>query len=204
MLTRQRYNIYPTHPNPIGKNSLYIIIVWFYVPIYLELRRLSCTFVQVNNTIYTMRRKLLLLLACLMGLTGLAAKRLCVVVHETQGQTAFDMQQRPVVSFTDTDVRLVCAGVEVLYPLTNYLKLTIEEADPETSVDKVPDASFTITNYEVTARGCENLTLYTIDGKTLGNAKADEHGVASIPIGQLHKGVYVVKTNNNTFKISKR
>ena len=46
--------------------------------------------------------------------------------------------------------------------------------------------------------------LYAPDGKKLASAKAGSDGVVTIAIGQLRKGVYVVKTDNNVFKITKK
>lgn len=151
-----------------------------------------------------MKRIVFILLALMMGMSSYAERKLCVVIYETKGQTAFDLAQKPVVSFTDNDVKLVCGELEVLYPLDDYLKMTIEEAELATTVDKPFDSAFTISNEKISASGCESMVLFTPDGKTLASAKASSDGVVSIAIGQLRKGVYVVKTDKNVFKITKK
>ena len=138
------------------------------------------------------------------GLSCYAEKKACVVIHETQGQTAFALEQRPVVSFTETDVKMVCGDTEVLCPLTNSLKMTIEEIEEETSIDEVSNSSFTITGTDIIVRGCERVSLYTIDGKVLAAGKADSDGIITISISQFSIGTYIIKTDIKTFKIIKR
>lgn len=151
-----------------------------------------------------MKKVFLILFACMIGLSCYAEKKLCVVVHEAQGQTAFDMEQRPAVSFVGTDVKMVCGDMEVLYPLTGSLKITIEEAELETAVSEVMSSSFTISQSAIAMRGCESLSLYTLDGKMLATGKADSQGVATIAIDHLSNGIYIVKTGNKAFKIIKK
>lgn len=152
-----------------------------------------------------MRGILSTLLFCMACLTCHAEKKLCVVIHETQGQTAFDLEHRPVVSFTETDVKMVCHDMTVLYPLTESLKITIEEADPKTAIDEVTNGgAFTITKASITAHGCDSMSIYTPDGKTLATGTANATGMVTLPIGELPSGVYVVKANNKVFKIYKK
>lgn len=151
-----------------------------------------------------MKRALSIFLALVLISPTFAEKKVCVVIHESQGQTAFDLQQKPVVSFQANDVRLVCGEVDVLYPLDDYLKMTIDEVDLGTSIDPSHQGSFSITGDMISARGCDVLTLYTTDGKNLLTTKANADGEATLSLEKLHKGVYLVKTNINTFKISKK
>lgn len=151
-----------------------------------------------------MLKNIFLIFASMIGLSCYAEKKACVVIHETQGQTAFALEQRPVVSFTETDVKMVCGDTEVLYPLTNGLKLTIEDTDIETSVMDVTDTPFTITSSDITVRGCKSLSLYTLDGKVLVAGKADLDGMATISISKFTRGTYIIKTDNKAFKIIKK
>lgn len=131
-------------------------------------------------------------------------KKMCVVIHEGQHTTAFDLEQRPVVSFTDTDVKLLCGEMTVLYPLDNHPKLTIEEVDVATDVKTLSIESFKMTGSVITAQGCESLSLYGIDGKCLVQGKANAEGVVTLSIAQLPAGTYIVVIGNQSFKINKR
>lgn len=131
-------------------------------------------------------------------------KKMCVVIHEAQRTTAFDLEARPIVSFTDTDVKLVCGDMTVLYPLDNYLKMTIEEVDVATDMKTLSTEAFKITGSVITAQGCESMSLYGLDGQCLAQGKANAEGVATLSISQLPAGTYIVVIGNQSFKINKR
>lgn len=151
-----------------------------------------------------MKKLVLIILTCMIGIQASAEKRHCVVIHERQGQTAFDLEKQPVVSFTGNNIKLVCGDIEVLYPMDNYLKMTIEEAELPDAVEKIESSTFSITEHAIIARGCDSMALFTIDGKSIAYAEADENGMVYIFTEQLGIGVYIVKIENNSFKIYKR
>ena len=154
-----------------------------------------------------LRVAMALLLAALMNSAGWAeteGRQLCVVIHEAACTTAFALEARPVVSFTETDVKLECNDVTVLYALDNYLKMTIEETTLPTSVKTVADDSFRITGSNVIATGCASLSIYAVDGKCLATERADADGVVTLNISQLRAGTYIAVTEDKTFKFIKR
>ena len=128
-------------------------------------------------------------------------KCMCVVVYETKGTTAFNLAEKPIVTFVGEDVQLVSGEVTVLYSLDGYLKMTIEEK--ATDIQPTTNNTFRITDSQVTAYGCKQLALYTPDGKCLQTVKANAGGVATLFTATLNKGVYLVTTESKTFKISK-
>ena len=126
---------------------------------------------------------------------------MCVVIYETKGTTAFNLAEKPIVTFVGEDVQLVSGEVTVLYSLDGYLKMTIEEK--ATDIQPTMNNTFRITDSQVTAYGCKQLALYTPDGKCLQTVKANAGGVATLSTATLNKGVYLVTTESKTFKISK-
>ena len=128
-------------------------------------------------------------------------KQMCVIIHETQRTTAFALEDRPVVSFTETDVKLECKDVTVLYSLDNYLKMTIEETSVPTEVKALADESFRISGSNIIATGCTSLSLYTVDGKCLATGRAAADGIITLPVGQFQAGTYIVVFGNQSFKI---
>lgn len=152
-----------------------------------------------------MRKFILALFTSMTALSSHAEKKTCVVVHEPKGQTTFDLEKSPVVSFTETGVKMVCGDMEVLYPLSESLKITIEEVYTETMVEEVKNnESFIVTQTEITAKGCDILSLYTPDGKTIASGIANPEGIVTLSIERLPKGVYIIITGNKAFKIHKR
>ena len=80
--------------------------------------------------------------------------------------------------------------------------MTIEEK--ATDIRPIPDNTFRITDNEVTAYGCRQLSLYTVDGKCLETTTPDKSGTSTLSIASLKKGVYLVVTESKSFKISKK
>lgn len=140
----------------------------------------------------------------LIGTVDMQADDLYVVVHQEQGRTVFCLQQKPVVSFTDAGLKLVCDKSEVLYPLEKYLKFTIEDSYTETAVEGIESNSFSISDDEISASGCQCLKLFTSDGKLIVTENANENGIASVYIKNLEKGIYIVNAGDVSFKFFKK
>ena len=153
----------------------------------------------ISNT----ARAVLLLVLMLMTVTMRAEeKAMCVVVYEEKGTTSFSLTEKPVVTFFGEEVQLVAGKVTVRYALDGYLKMTIE--DKATDIRPVADDAFRITDGDVTAYGCRQLSLYTVDGKCLETTTPSKSGTSTLSIASLKKGVYLVVTESKTFKISKK
>ena len=153
----------------------------------------------VSNT----ARTVLLLVLMLTTVTVRAEeKAMCVVVYENKGATSFSLTEKPVVTFVGEEVQLVSGKVTVRYALDGYLKMTIEEK--ATDIRPITDDAFRITDGEVTAYGCRQLSLYTVDGKCLETTTPSKSGTSTLSIASLKKGVYLVVTESKTFKISKK
>lgn len=153
----------------------------------------------ISNT----ARAVLLLVLMLMTVTMRAEeKAMCVVVYEEKGTTSFSLTEKPVVTFVGEEVQLVAGKVTARYALDGYLKMTIE--DKATDIRPVADDAFRITDGDVTAYGCRQLSLYTVDGKCLETTTPSKSGTSTLSIASLKKGVYLVVTESKTFKISKK
>ena len=153
----------------------------------------------VSNT----ARAVLLLVLMLTTVTVRAEeKAMCVVVYENKGTTSFSLTEKPVVTFVGEEVQLVSGKVTIRYALDGYLKMTIEEK--ATDIRPVTDDAFRITDGDVTAYGCRQLSLYTVDGKCLETTTPSKSGTSTLSIASLKKGVYLVVTESKTFKISKK
>ena len=139
-----------------------------------------------------------------------STKTTCVVIHETEGTTAFALEDRPVVSFAGTDVQLQCGETTVHYPLAHYLKMTIEEAETTTVLPSVSGhaaSTFIVGSDAITVAGPAGtdatLALYAADGKCLASAKPHADGTATLSTRRLTKGVYIVSFGDKSFKINR-
>jgi hypothetical protein len=47
----------------------------------------------------------------------------------------------------------------------------------------------------------DTVTLYTADGKTLTSVEADSNGRASVSLSSLPKGIFILRTPTQSYKI---
>lgn len=130
-------------------------------------------------------------------------------VHLSSGEIEmYLLANEPVITFADDHCLIKSSDFSADYEMAK-----IDHAD------FVADASSGIEDQEisiivdlsdpeaVTVYGLESnapLSLYSIAGVALGATKADESGTASISLAGLQAGVYIVTTNQTTFKIYRK
>ena len=119
-------------------------------------------------------------------------------------------QQRAVtITYTETDLVLSTANIVVEYPLSAISKFTFTET--ETSVSGVEtDVIAPVlelkdnTVYISGAKPKQTISLIGTDGKIVSTFKTDANGYVTFSIVALPEGIYIVKSETLTCKISKR
>ena len=155
-----------------------------------------------------MRRLSLCLLGALLVCSIFAQNTL--TVHQKNGeQFSFGFEDKPVVTFTDTELIVTSTKTELRYELANVNKFTFD--DVEDAVINIKSdaskASITLDEYEVSISGLEAdaaIRLITSDGKLLQSYKADEAGSVTFSIAELPQGTYIITTESLSCKIIKK
>ena len=155
-----------------------------------------------------MRRFLSLLGAVLLAAPVFGQNTL--TIHQKDGQQfSFGFDEKPVISFTDTELVLKTTGTELQYALASLAKFTF--ADAATGVDAVKEdlngPIFTLQNYAVSITGSKsgiNVKVISNDGKPVASYKTDEDGNVSFSISELPSGIYIINSENLTFKVLKK
>jgi hypothetical protein len=95
------------------------------------------------------------------------------------------------------------------YPLLSVSKITFQDqsagVNAITEESKVPVLE--LDDYVVSISGAKagvTVSLTGTDGKTLINARTDSEGEVSFSIAEQPAGVYVIKSENLTFKIIRK
>lgn len=101
------------------------------------------------------------------------------------------------------------AGNDVVeYPITDYRSFTLTDDNESTAVTKVnDDAPKAIISSDGTLHGeglkaGSRVSIYTINGESVGSATASATGTVDIPLNG--RGVYIVRTPEKSFKIIKK
>lgn len=131
-----------------------------------------------------------------------------LTIHQKDGSKfGYGFSEKPVITYTETDLVLKTAKTVVEYPLSAILKFTF--TDSETAVSDIKGTNspvLQLDNNTVYISGVEPLqqvSLIDINGKVLSTYKTDANGSISFSITELPEGIYIIKTKSLTCKISK-
>ena len=155
-----------------------------------------------------MKRILTLLCTVLMAVPVFSQNTL--TIHQKDGQQFnFGFDDKPVITYTDTDLVLKTTKTEVQYPLASLAKFTF--ADVEDAVIPIKQdsnaAQLELDGYVVSITGAKadiNVSVVGPDGKTLGTYKTDSDGSVTFSIADLPQGLYIINSENLTCKILKK
>ena len=158
-----------------------------------------------------MKQRLLLLLLLLTAMSvGMYADQLetLVVTLKDGSQTTFFLKDKPQVTFEGTDLKVTSDVGDAAFALADVLRFTYEKKDPsginETVVDPTgvafQDDVLVISQLKANAV----VAIYALDGKLLRQLKAHRSGTYRISLSELPAGLYLVKADNVTCKITKR
>ncbi len=161
-------------------------------------------------------KKIIILLCAIITAAAAQAATLydySLVITKKSGEAVTYMfRNQPVATFEGTDMAITetaVNGAKVLYPMTDIEKMTFSKAERsgvETVVSGENTAAFAIDATSITASGLKpeaGLTIFSLDGKKMADAKADADGAATIDISGLAPGAYIVATAGNSFKFIK-
>ena len=163
----------------------------------------------------TMKKKKVLLMAlafsCLSAMAGVPG----VTFLFTNGQkVSFTFASKPEIAVGDNGITISSSNsASVSYTFANVQKFYFEDDVVDAGIQDVKASSdaypvFSCNNGVITVSGlkaAERVSVYSIGGSKVGEAKADNTGCASVNISDAAKGVYVVSTDSGvSFKILKK
>ena len=133
-----------------------------------------------------------------------------LTIHQKDGQQfSFGLVDKPVITYTETDLVLKTTKTELQYPLASLAKFTF--ADVDDAVISIKDdgnlAQLQLDNYVVCITGAKagiSVTVIESDGKTVDTYKTDDDGSITFSIADLPQGLYIINTENLTCKILKK
>ena len=155
------------------------------------------------------RRKIALV--ALFMLTGMAQAQNAVAIHQKNGQVAtFAFTEKPVVTYSGSDLVLTTTKTTVNYPIY-LLKKLVFDVDWTESVNKIEnvqtfDVLFRFHDGTLSIIGGQPgsiVTLHNIKGQKVGQYRLDADGSTTIPTQSWGQDIYIVKTKSLSFKFSK-
>ncbi|MBO7068957.1 MAG: T9SS type A sorting domain-containing protein [Bacteroidaceae bacterium] len=156
-------------------------------------------------------RKVMLLLLLLTGstLSSTAESVNALIVQLKNGtKTTFFLNQKPEVLFRGTNLKVVSESSQTTYALSDILRFTYETYDDEDriigAVKDPTDISFKNGVLVISQlREGAAVSVYTTDGKLLKHLTAQNRGTYRLNLSTLPQGVYLIKADDITYKITK-
>lgn len=135
-------------------------------------------------------------------------RKFLVVETKDHVKTAYMLAEKPEVSFVGNSMRITSTKTDVTYNLADVLRFTYEtrsitgvsELRAEQAEIDYKDGELVISGIKVGA----SINIYSLDGKLVKQLTAERTGSYRLSLASLSKGVYIVKTDNVTYKIMKR
>lgn len=162
-------------------------------------------FLQINHM-----KRFLFIFTLLFAIMQVTAQN-TLTVHLKDGQKcSFGFDEKPVVTFTDSEIVVTSSGAEVRCQLSAIDKITFN--DKTTAVDQIikeeaRNASITLDEYIVyltCAKPDITVRLVASDGKVLQSFTTDSEGSVEFSIADLPEGVYIVSAQSINIKILKK
>ena len=146
-------------------------------------------------------KKIVLLMALLLSVTGLQAKDLVVALKNGQKVT-FSLSDNPVITYAGTTFKAVGGGNEVSTDMSQVRKYYFEDS-PITGIGTTTVRP-TLQNGTAQFSGLKSATivsLYATDGRLLKSVKANGSGEAQISFGQYPAGAYIITAGDAVIKV---
>lgn len=119
----------------------------------------------------------------------------------------FALAEAPTVTHEGENLVVTVGEEQFTTPLQGISNLTFEQvasAISETVADNGERPVFTPGQARFEGLKAQaTVAVYTIDGKMLSSVRANELGTASIDLGTLPQGLYILRTPTQSYKIKK-
>ena len=152
-------------------------------------------------------KKFLFLLILFVFAISAMADDLILQIWQSDGKVVtIDLNEQPVTRYSDGNLIITTTKSTISYPLEKVAKYTYALADGISTIEgmrtKFSQDGETITFFGL-KQGTE-ITVYSPSGQIIRKTKAGAQSETIVSVSNLIPGVYIVKANGVTYKITKR
>lgn len=152
-------------------------------------------------------KKLLTLLFLFVFTHSMMADDIILQIWQSDGKVVnIDLNEQPVTTYSDGNLTITTTKTVITYPLEKVAKYTYVSADGISNLEsmrtKFSQDGETLT-FMGLAQGTE-IVVYASSGQMMSKTKAGSHTKTTVSVSDLPRGVYLVKVNTVTYKITKR
>lgn len=155
----------------------------------------------------SLRLSLMALLLSVLLPSAVKAEDMVLQVWQADGKVMnINLNEQPVTTYSDGKLIITTTKTTVTFPLEQVVKYTYTDATGISSPSAM-GSKFSADGESITFTGLKPNTLvyvYSVAGQLLTTVTATGHSKTTVSVSRFPVGVYVVKTNGVTFKITKR
>lgn len=156
-----------------------------------------------------MKKTLCLLLLAFVSCSSIVAKStINLAVCTKDGlKVLYALEEKPKITFTDTELVITTKGVEIAYALSDVNLLTYENGETTGITNLYDDASFKLDGNAIVfskLKAKDIVSLYSINGTLVFKKTVTVDGEYAVSLNDIETGVYVVSVNGLTYKFMKK
>lgn len=140
---------------------------------------------------------------------GVVANAQKLIVWLNSGDKVYyELNTMPKTTFTESDIVISTTDASVVYPINDVKKYTFESSSSSIqNIDGNKDIHVAQNGNIVTIANLKegsSVKVYSVDGIMVSNYVAHANEPLKITLSKLPVGVYLIRTSNITYKITKR
>ena len=152
-------------------------------------------------------RPLLIAVMCIYGVAAMADD-MVLQVWLADGQiVSINLNEEPRTTYNEGKLVITTTKTTITYPLENVKRYTYVSSANSINTPNTTGTTFSADGETLTFTGLKtdtSIMLYNVAGRLLHSITPDSAGHAVVSVSRLPKGVYIVKMNDATYKITKR
>lgn len=150
---------------------------------------------------------ILLLLAWPIGMLADDLLATLIVTTKNGSETTFFLKDKPQVKFEGANLKVTSSAGDVTFALADVLQFTYAKKDPagiNETIDEKTEVTFQDDVLVISQiKAGKTVSLYALDGKLIRQLKPQRSGTYRLNLSELPSGLYLVKADNTTYKITK-
>lgn len=119
----------------------------------------------------------------------------------------YALEEKPKITFTDTELVITTKGVEIVYALSDMNLLIYENGETTGITNLYDDASFKLDGNAIVfskLKAKDIVSLYSINGTLVFKKMVSQDGEYAVSLNDIETGVYIIKVNGLTYKFVKK
>ena len=156
-----------------------------------------------------MKCKMLLFFLSLFFFKAVAEEKTILAIYAKDGsKVAYALSEKPLVTFSETDLILKTQDLEVNYPFDKVARLIYEYEGLDDKVDLLTDGQAMINKGDYLLfpelKSGDSVIIYSSNGMLVADKKIGTDGEYVFSLNEMPIGIYMVKVNDVTYKIVKK